>query len=241
MEGSGIRRKPALARGAGELLLLVIHELGMAELLSTTLQVAGYRTALAGSGSEALKRLAETQFDLMVVDTLLPDMATLTQERPVLAHRPPLLVLTEYDTLDDLVPELCLGERDYVTKPFRVAEVLARVRVLLRNSDPWRKRKGALSYRDLVLDDTLCKAHRGTRDLDLTPAEYRLLRQLLVNVDHVLSKEQIGQHVWGDHRGDNSIEQLVSRLRRKVDSDALGLIHTRRGFGYWLGQGDDRH
>ncbi|MFF3850040.1 response regulator transcription factor [Streptomyces sp. NPDC002328] len=241
MHGSGARVKPALARGAGQHLLLVVHEPGVAELLSTTLELAGYRTALAGTGGEALERLEEQRFDLMVVDAALPDMVSLARERPVVAHRPPVLILTEYESLSDLVPELGPGERDYVTKPFRVAEVLARVQVLLRDARPGHPRDGELSYRDLVLDDTLCEARRGTRTLDLTPAEYRLLRHLLVNAHRVLSKEQIGQHVWGDHRGDNSIEQLVSRLRRKVDHDAPGLIHTRRGFGYWLGHADAEH
>lgn len=238
MDGSGARVKPALARGAGQHLLLVVHEPDLAELLSTTLELAGYRTALAGTGGEALERLAEQRFDLMVVDAALPDMVSLARERPVVAHRPPVLVLTEYDSLGDLVPELGPGERDYVTKPVRVAEVLVRVQVLLRGTHAGHPRDGALSYRDLVLDDTLREARRGTRPLALTAAEYRLLRHLLVNAHRVLSKEQIGRYVWGDHRGDNSIEQLVSRLRRKVDRDAPGLIHTRRGFGYWLGHAD---
>ncbi|MFF7645173.1 winged helix-turn-helix domain-containing protein [Streptomyces canus] len=241
MYGSDARVKPALARGTGPHLLLIVHEQGVAELLSTTLKLAGYRTVLAGTGSEALERLSEQRFDLMIVDSSLPDMASLSQERPVVAHRPPALLLTEYDSLDDLVPELGPGERDYVTKPFRVAEVLARVQVLLRDAHFGHPRHGALSYRDLVLDDTLCQARRGTRPLTLTPAEYRLLRHLLVNAHQVLSKEQIGRYVWGDHRGDNSIEQLVSRLRRKVDRDAPSLIHTRRGFGYWLGHAEDEH
>ncbi|WLW58761.1 response regulator transcription factor [Streptomyces sp. YU58] len=238
MYGGGARAKPALTRGAGQRLLLVVEEPGVAELLSTTLELAGYRTTLVGAGSEALRRLAEQRFDLVVVDAALPDMASLSRERHVVAQRPPVLVLTEYDSLDALVPELGLGERDYVTKPFRVAEVLARVQVLLRGAHPGRPRDAALGYRDLVLDDSRCEARRGTRVLDLTPAEYRLLRHLLVNAHRVLSKEQIGRYVWGDHRGDNAIEQLVSRLRRKVDRDAPGLIHTRRGFGYWLGHAD---
>ncbi|MGC0343916.1 response regulator transcription factor [Streptomyces sp. SLBN-8D4] len=241
MYGSDVRVRPALAHGAGQHLLLIVHEPGVAELLSTTLKLAGYRTTLTGTGSEALERLSEQRFDLMIVDTSLPDMAGLSRERPVLAHRPPALLLTEYDSLDDLVPELGPGERDYVTKPFRVAEVLARVQVLLRDAHLGRPRDGSLSYRDLVLEDTLRQARRGTRPLALTPAEYRLLRHLLVNAHQVLSKEQIGRYVWGDHRGDNSIEQLVSRLRRKVDRDAPSLIHTRRGFGYWLGHAEDEH
>ncbi|KOU54881.1 transcriptional regulator [Streptomyces sp. MMG1533] len=232
------REKPALARGAGQHLLVVVGEPDVAELLSTTLELAGYRISAAGTGTEALARLGEGRIDLVVVDAALPDLESLGRDRPVLAHRPPVLLLTAYDSLDRLVPELGLGERDYVTKPFRMAEVLARVQVLLRGASPGRPRGGALGYRDLVLDDTLCEARRGARTLDLTPAEYRLLRHLLVNAHRVLSKEQIGRYVWGDFRGDNAIEQLVSRLRRKVDREAPVLIHTRRGFGYWLGRAD---
>ncbi|WP_217236233.1 response regulator transcription factor [Streptomyces sp. AC555_RSS877] len=234
------REKPPLARGAGQHLLVVVGEPDVAELLSTTLELAGYRIGVAGSGTEALARLGAGRFDLVVLDAALPDLEGLGRDRPVLAHRPPVLLLTPYDSLDRLVPELDLGERDYVTKPFRMAEVLARVQVLLRGTrtGPGRPRGGVLGYRDLVLDDTLCEARRGTRTLGLTPAEYRLLRHLLANAHRVLSKEQIGRYVWGDHRGDNAIEQLVSRLRRKVDQEAPVLIHTRRGFGYWLGRAD---
>ncbi|MGF0174615.1 response regulator transcription factor [Streptomyces sp. Marseille-Q5077] len=149
---------------------------------------------------------------------------------------PPLLFLTTCDSLHRLVPELGLGEKDYVTKPLRIAEVLARVDVLLRRRRP--ERQAVLPrYGDLVLDDAACRARRGPRSLDLTPAEYRLLRHLLVNAGCVLSKEQISRHVWGDFRANEAIEKLVSRLRRKVDGDPgePALIHTRRGFGYWLG------
>ncbi|MDQ1042792.1 response regulator transcription factor [Streptomyces sp. V4I2] len=232
------RDRPALARGAGQHLLVVVGEPDVAELLSTTLELAGYRISLAGTGTEALARLGEGRYDLVVLDAGLPDVESIGRDRPVLAHRPPVLLLTAYDALDRLIPELGLGERDYVTKPFRMPEVLARVQVLLRGVGPGRPRDGSLGYRDLVLDDTLCEARRGTRTLDLTPAEYRLLRHLLVNAHRVLSKEQIGRYVWGDHRGDNAIEQLVSRLRRKVDRETPVLIHTRRGFGYWLGRAD---
>jgi DNA-binding response OmpR family regulator len=237
MRGS-TREKPALARGAGQHLLLVVGEPDLAELLSTTLELAGYRISVVASGTEALARLAEHRFDLLVVDATLPDMESLGRDRPAVTDRPPVLLLTVYEALDRLVPELGPGERDYVTKPFRVAEVLARIQVLLRGPGPHRPRDGALSYRDLVLDDSRCEARRGARPLDLTPAEYRLLRHLLVNAHRVLSKEQIGRYVWGDFRGGNAIEQLVSRLRRKVDRDAPVLIHTRRGFGYWLGRAD---
>ncbi|MFC8096149.1 response regulator transcription factor [Streptomyces sp. NPDC057301] len=230
-----------MARGAGQRILVVAGEADLAELLSTTLELAGYRISLSGTGADALAWIAKRRFDLVVFDTDVPDMGRFSREhRPRLPYRPPVLLLSGCDRLHRLVPELGPGERDYVTKPFRVAEVLARIQVLLRGTRPGPARGHPLQYGDLVLDDTVCRARRGTRALELTPAEYRLLRHLLTNAHRVLSKEQIGRYVWGDHRGDNAIEQLVSRLRRKVDRDAPSLIHTRRGFGYWLGRGESR-
>ncbi|KPI05192.1 two component transcriptional regulator, winged helix family [Actinobacteria bacterium OK074] len=235
----GSIEKPPVARGDGQQVLIVVDDLGVGELLSTTLELAGYQVSEAGTGAEALLRLAERRFDLVVLDATLPDLEGLGRGRrfPV-AERPPVLFLAGYDVLGSLLPEVGLGQEDYVTKPFRVAEVLARVQVLLRGRNPARP-EVAPAYADLVLDDTTCQARRGTRALDLTPAEYRLLRHLLVNAHKVLSKEQIGRHVWGEFRGDNAIEQLVSRLRRKVDHTEYPLIHTRRGFGYWLGRTGD--
>ncbi len=231
--------KPSLPRGAGQHLLIVVDDPDIAELLSTTLELAGYRIQTAESGTEAVARLTEQRFDLVVLDLALPDLEGLGRERRPVAHRPPVLFLTQYDSLGRLLPEVGLGEQDYVTKPFRIAEVLARAQVLLRGRKAVR-RDNELSYRDLVLDDPACQALRAGRALNLTPAEYRLLRYLLVNAHKVLSKEQIGRYVWGDFHGDNAIEQLVSRLRRKVDREDPPLIHTRRGFGYWLGRSGDQ-
>ncbi len=230
----GISEARSLALGGGQHLLVAVDEPDNAELLSTTLELAGYRIRIAGSGTEVVTRLAEQRFELVVIDAELPEMDALAQGRRLVTHRPPVLLLTAWDALDKLLPELGAGERDYVTKPFRIAEVLARIQVLLRGRGGGRD--GALHYADLVLDDTTCQARRGRRTLDLTPAEYRLLRHLLVNAHKVLSKEQISRYVWGDFRGDNAMEQLVSRLRRKVDQEGPALIHTRRGFGYWLGR-----
>ncbi len=231
--------QPSFARGAGRHVLVVAGEPDLVELLATTLELAGYRISLTDTLAEALARLEAHRFDLVVADTALPDLAGVARTgRPVVAHLPPVLYVTACGFLDRLLPELGVGEKDYVTKPFRVAEVLARMQVLLRGTalgGPGHFPR----HGDLVLDDSLCRAWRGTRPLDLTPAEYRLLRHLLVNAHRVLSKEQISRYVWGDFRGDNAIEQLVSRLRRKVDRDAPALIHTRRGFGYWLGRRED--
>ncbi|MFF1420518.1 response regulator transcription factor [Streptomyces sp. NPDC058280] len=234
MRGS-IGEKPSAVRGAGQHVLLVVGDQGIAELLSTTMELAGYRVGTARTGTEGLARIAGHRFDLVVLDATLPDLNALARGRRPDADRPPVLFLTVCEYLDNLVPELGPGQEDYVTMPFRIAEVLARAKVLLRGRGRGPVRRGPY-YGDLVLNDDICQAWRGPRALDLTPAEYRLLRHLLVNADQVLSKEQICRHVWGDGRADNAIEKLVSRLRRKVDREEPPLIHTRRGFGYRLGR-----
>lgn len=236
---SNLLEKPSPPRGDGQRVLVVADDPGDSELLSTTLELAGYRVGTAGTGAEGLTRLTEHPFDLAVWDAVLLSHLTRPPHPPRAVSRPPrppLLFLTTCDSLHRLVPELGPGEKDYVTKPLRIAEVLARVDVLLRRRRP--ERQASLPrYGDLVLDDATCRASRGSRPLDLTPAEYRLLRHLLVHAGCVLSKEQISRHVWEDFRANEAIEKLVSRLRRKVDSDPgdPALIHTRRGFGYWLG------
>lgn len=224
-----------LARGGGQRLLVAVDDSATAELLSTTLELAGYRITTAASGTEVVALLAEQRFELVLVEAELPEMDAVARWSRRVDQHPAVLLLAACDSLDRLLPELGAGERDYVTKPFRIAEVLARIQVLLR-ARGGGGRDGALHYADLVLDDTTCQARRGRSTLDLTPGEYRLLRHLLVNAHKVLSKERISRCVWGDFRGDNAIEQLVSRLRRKVDREGPALIHTRRGFGYWLGR-----
>ncbi|MDT0318953.1 response regulator transcription factor [Streptomyces millisiae] len=226
---------PPPTRGAGQHVLVVAPDPGTHELLATTLHLAGYRVGTAGTRAEALARVAEHRFDLVVVDVVLPDGTDFTVFRHRARGRPRVLLLTAHETLSSVVPRLGDGVDDYVTKPFRVAEVLARAHVLLRRGGPTRAEPPP-GYADLTLDDVTCRARRGGRALDLTPAEYRLLRYLLANAEQVITKEQIRYHVWGEFRGDNAIEKLVSRLRRKVNQHEPALIHTRRGFGYWLGR-----
>lgn len=226
------------ARGGGQQVLIAVDDPGTLELLSTTVGLAGYRTEAAGSRDAVLDRLADGGCDLVILDSALPGLRPLEEGRRMdPADRPAVLLLVPTDSLSRIVPEIGPGATDYVTKPLRVAEVLARMHVLLRGTDGANgaPRGGVLECGGLVLDGATCQARRGRRMLDLTPAEYRLLRHLLVNVNKVLSKEQIARHVWGEYRGGNAIEQLVSRLRRKVDRHGPTLIHTRRGFGYWLG------
>ncbi|QNP68440.1 response regulator transcription factor [Streptomyces roseirectus] len=222
---------PALVRGSGQRVLVAAGEVAVVELLAVSLELAGYKVGLAGSFGEAVGRLEGCE--LAVVDLGLPGLPE--RGRPAVGRTPPVLYLLPPERLDVILPALDVGERDYVTTPLRVAEVLARIRVLLRAAGPARADR-TLGYDDLLLDDATCRAVRAGRPLDLTPAEYRLLRHFLVNAHRVLSKEQISRCVWGDFREGNAIEQLVSRLRRKVDQGARPLLHTRRGFGYWLGR-----
>ncbi|MEU1518645.1 response regulator transcription factor [Streptomyces sp. NPDC005811] len=228
--------KPPAPRRGGRDVLIVARESGETDLLTTTLQLAGYTVAdLVGTGAEGLARIMRRRFDLVVWDATLPDLKELARgPRPLSDDVPPLLYLITCDYLHTLLPVLGRRTEDYVTKPVRATEVLARAEVLLRNRRPASDGQ-ASRYADLVIDDHLRQARRGPRPLGLTPAEYRLLRHLLANVECVVSKEQISLHVWGDLRASEAIEKLVSRLRRKVNLDDPALIHTSRGFGYWLG------
>ncbi|WP_033345021.1 response regulator transcription factor [Catenuloplanes japonicus] len=209
-------------------LLAAVPEPGLRRSLVESLSRSGYRVDAVGSGAAAMELLAGDHFDLIIVDVEIPDVYDLACHRPVLADRPPVLAVTTCEGLDQVVPEVGAAVGDYVTKPCQTAELLARIQVLLRP-------RSGLRYADLRLDEAACQAWRGDRDLRLTPAEYRLLKHLMLHAGRVLSKTQLAYHLWDTTRDDNTIERLVSRLRHKVDRAAPPLIHTRRGFGYWLG------
>jgi two-component system OmpR family response regulator len=151
----------------------------------------------------------------------------------------PVLFLTARDATTDKVAGLTIGGDDYVTKPFSVDEVVARVNVLLRRAGGDHEDTHVFSCADLTLDDDAHLVTRGGRELQLSPTEYRILRYLLQNQGRVLSKNQILDHVWQyDFGGDPAVvEKFVSNLRRKVDRDGPPLIHTVRGFGYALRPG----
>ncbi|BBC29330.1 hypothetical protein SGFS_006240 [Streptomyces graminofaciens] len=227
--------KLASPPGGGRSVLVVADDPDITELLAGIMELAGCRVETAVSGTAGMMRLTRRRFDLVVCDATPPDLECFVRSRRVAPpDHPPVLYLTTCETLIDLVPFLEPGVEDYVVKPVRIAEVLDRARALLRTRSPERL-DGTPCYGDLVLDGAAYQARRGSRPLGLTPAEYRLLSQLLENAERVLSKEQISRHVWGDFRAHGAIEKLVARLRRKVDQEGPTLIHTRRGFGYWLG------
>lgn len=226
---------PVAGVGGGRVLVVASDE-DVLDLLLTTLGLAGYDVEHVGSAPAAVTRARTEPFDLLVVDTSLPGLRHIPRWAPQ-DREMPVLFLVSGREIDMVTTEVGFSGDDYLSKPLRVGDLLARVRLLLRGGSSTGQHK-VLVQGDLRLDEATCRAWRGERDLDLGPAEYRLLRTLLLHVGTVLSKDQIARRVWGEVRDDNAIERLVSRLRRKVDRERPALIRTQRGFGYSLVVGD---
>jgi two-component system OmpR family response regulator len=224
-------------RGVAEARVLVVDdEPAITELVGMALRYEGFVVSAAATGHEALARAAEFEPDLVVLDIMLPDLTGLEVCRRLRrAGDVPIVFLTARDATEDKVSGLIVGGDDYVTKPFSVDELVARIRAVLR-----RTRGGGtssrLDYADLVLDEDAHEATRHGEPLDLTPTEFKLLRFLLFNAGRVLSKAQILDHVWRYDFGgnENIVEAYISYLRKKVDRHSPPLIHTIRGVGYSL-------
>ena len=221
-------------------LLVVEDEPNIRELLSTSLRFAGFEVHTAGDGATALKLAEVERPDLLVLDVMLPDMDgfAVTRRLRDQGRQLPVVFLTARDATDDKVTGLTVGGDDYVTKPFSLEEVVARIRAVLRRTGGANGEDGArLVFADLVMDEDSHEVRRAGRLVELSPTEFKLLRYLMLNPNRVLSKAQILDHVWDyDFRGESGIvESYISYLRRKVDADApVPLIHTRRGVGYVL-------
>ncbi|MFW6187910.1 MAG: response regulator transcription factor [Actinomycetota bacterium] len=221
-------------------LLVVDDEPNILELLATSLRFAGFEVVTAANGRDALAKAESENPDLAVLDVMLPDMDGFSVTRKLRAsgRHFPILFLTAKDETEDKVTGLTVGGDDYVTKPFSLDEVVARIRAVLRRTQPAEEDDSRLRVDDLVLDDDAHEVFRGEREIDLSPTEFKLLRYLMLNPNRVLSKAQILDHVWEyDFNGDASIvESYISYLRRKIDNDPElpPLIHTKRGVGYLL-------
>ncbi|MFH5824854.1 response regulator transcription factor [Georgenia sp. AZ-5] len=237
-------------RGTEARLLVVDDEPSIRELLSASLRFAGFDVVMAADGNAALRAAGEQQVDLVVLDVMLPDMDGFTVLRRLRAHGDPIpvLFLTARDDMSDKVQGLTVGGDDYVTKPFSLEEVVARIRAILRRTHVTADDGAVLRYGDLELDEDAHEVRRAGRLVELSPTEFKLLRYLMINAERVVSKAQILDHVWDyDFTGDAAIvESYISYLRRKIDSaaslglddgtDLAPLIHTRRGVGYVLRQ-----
>jgi two-component system OmpR family response regulator len=219
-------------------LLVVEDEPTILELLSGSLRFAGFEVVTAATGAQALRAAARARPDLILLDVMMPDGDGFEVLRQIRSGRPrvPVIFLTARGTVHDRVAGLTLGGDDYVTKPFSLDEVLARIQAVLRRSTGQGEASSRLTVADLELDEDSHEVRRAGQLIGLTPTEFRLLRYLLINAGRVVSKGQILDHVW-DHsfRGDgNVVESCVSYLRRKVDDGEPRLIHTIRGMGYIL-------
>ncbi|MBQ0852529.1 response regulator transcription factor [Streptomyces sp. NPDC057621] len=221
--------------------LVVEDDANIRDLMDSALRFAGFDVRFAEDVPQALTSLARDIPDVIVLDVGLPggngfDVLQLIRARGVTA---PVLFLTARDAVEDRVRGLRLGGDDYVTKPFSVVEVGARLQALVRrargNLGP-AVDDGVLRYADLALDDRRHTVHRGGESIDLSPTEYRLLHYLLSHPDHVMTRSQILEAVWQyDFGGDSGVvERFVSNLRRKLDHGREPLIHTVRGIGYSL-------
>jgi two-component system OmpR family response regulator len=219
-------------------LLVVDDEAYITDLVATALRYEGFDVATAANGREALTQVDSFRPDVIVLDIMLPDLDGFeVQRRLVDRGRPaPVLFLTARDATEDKVRGLTIGGDDYVTKPFSLEELIARIRAVLRRARGREPSGEQLRFADLEMDEDTHEVRRGGQPIELTATEFNLLRFLLANPRRVLSKAQILDHVWHyDFGGDSSIvETYISYLRKKVDSGQPPLIHTVRGVGYAL-------
>ncbi len=217
---------------------MVDDEPNITDLVATALRYEGFEVVTALSGRAALGEVAANRPDLLILDVMLPDLDGFEVARRLRqdGRRVPILFLTAKDATEDKVRGLTLGGDDYVTKPFSLEELIARVRAVLRRAAEGSSASSRLVFADLELDEETHEVFRGKTPIDLTPTEFKLLRYLLLNPRRVLSKAQILDYVWEyDFGGDaNVVETYVSYLRKKIDTLGPPLIHTLRGVGYSL-------
>jgi two-component system OmpR family response regulator len=221
-------------------ILVVDDESSISDLISTSLRFVGFDVRTAATGSEALTVAEEFKPHAVVLDVMLPDSDGFVVCRQLRSEglNIGVLFLTAKDGMEDKVAGLTIGGDDYMTKPFSLEELVARLRALLRrigvaeiSTDDEKIR-----FADLELNEATHEVRRGGVLLEMSPTEFQLLRYLLINADRVVSKSQILDHVWQyDFRGDAGIvETYVSYLRKKIDIFDPPLIHTVRGVGYRL-------
>ena len=219
-------------------ILAVEDDPAVLEFLEQGLSFAGFDVVTARSGSVALHEAATRPPDLIVLDVVLPDIDGFEVCRRLRADgdRVPVIFLTSLDTDEDVLAGFAEGGDDYLTKPFRLKELVARMLAVLKRTRPELAEEGMMTFSDVRLDDNRHLVSRGESTLELSPTEFRLLRYFLLNPEVALSKDQILDHVWGpDHAGDSRrVETYISYLRRKLGSPPL--IHTIWGVGYALRQ-----
>lgn len=218
-------------------LLVVDDEENITLLLDAALRHFGFEVRVAKTGREALAEIERFQPDAVLLDVMLPDLDgfEIVRRMRMDGIKVPVLFLTARDTVGDKVRGLTLGGDDYVTKPFSLEEVIARIEAILRRQGVAQTRS-RLVLSDLEMDDDAHVVRRAGQEIDLSPTEYNLLRFLLTNAGRVVSRDQILDHVWQYDFGGHGtvVETYISYLRKKIDTLGPPLIHTIRGVGYSL-------
>ncbi len=219
-------------------ILVVDDEPNIVDVLAMALRYQGFEVGTAGTGETALAEAAAFRPQLMILDVMLPDMEGFEVARRLRGRGAgiPIIFLTARDATEDKVRGLTLGGDDYVTKPFSLEELVARIRTVLRRTGQVAEESSRLEFEDLELDEDTREVSRAGNPVDLTATEYRLLRYLMLNPRRVLTRDQLLNHVWDyDFGGDARVlETYISYLRKKLDAHGPSLIHTVRGVGYAL-------
>jgi two-component system OmpR family response regulator len=218
--------------------LVVDDEPYIVDVISMALRYHRFEVETAATGRDALALTRRHPAHVMVLDVMLPDMEGFeVAQRLVSEHAEiPILFLSARDSTADRIHGLTTGGDDYVTKPFSLEELIARVRNIVRRTRTLDESPGMLRFADLELDEDTFEVSRAGRPIDVTITEFRLLRYLMLNPRRVLTRAQLLDHVWNyDFGGDARVlETYISYLRKKVDADAPPLLHTVRGVGYVL-------
>ena len=239
MGGAARTSRPTAPEAPEARLLVVDDEPNILELLAASLRFAGFEVATATDGRRAVDVVRTFRPDLLVLDVMMPGMDgfALVRRLRETGNRAPVLFLTARDATEDKITGLTVGGDDYVTKPFSLDEVIARIRAVLRRTSGRESAASTqLRLADLELDEDSHEVRKAGELVALSPTEFKLLRYFLTNPGRVLSKAQILDHVWNyDFGGEaNVVESYVSYLRRKVDTTEPRLLHTLRGVGYVL-------
>ena len=222
----------------GPRILIVDDEPNIRELLSTSLRFAGFGVRSVGNGAQTISAVLEEEPDLIILDVMLPDMNgfSVTKRLRSAGYTAPIIFLTAKDDTEDKIEGLNVGGDDYVTKPFSLDEIIARINAVLRRTIQ-EDEETMLEVGPISLDQDTHEVTVSGTSVELSPTEFKLLRYLMQNANRVLSKSQILDHVWEyDFNGDAGIvESYISYLRRKLDPlTDESLIQTKRGFGYML-------
>ncbi|MFN2594657.1 MAG: response regulator transcription factor [Actinomycetota bacterium] len=224
--------------GSKRRVLVVDDEQNITDLLAMALRYEGFDVSTAATGRAAVQVARSQPFELVVLDVMLPDIDGFEVAKQIgtSGHRVPVLFLTARDATADKVRGLTVGGDDYVTKPFSLEEVVARIHAILRRTQPDGGDSSRVEFADLTMDLDTREVWRDERAIDLTDTEFRLLRYLMLNPRLVLTRAQILDHVWEyDFGGDaNVLDTYIHYLRKKVEVAGPRLIHTVRGVGYSL-------